>query len=139
MINPHMMFTHGKWIEVEDLDYPPKGKAPRRPKRKPFKIDWVKLPNYWIGQLERSRRVGTYKLAHRILREAFKRQYLGGEIVLSATVTGMPRSTRHDAIKEIVKLGLIRIKQEGRGAITVTTLLLGNDKSKHIRRGRNGK
>ena len=128
---------HQRWIKVGYLDDPPP--ETRRTKRKPFKIDFVKLPGYWIEQLERSRRVGPYKLAHRILKEAFKQQHRGGEVVLSTAVTGMPRATRHDAVKVIVELGLIRIKQEGRGAVIVTELLLGDDKPRRSRRGENGK
>jgi hypothetical protein len=63
-----------KWIEVEHLDDPPKEKA-RRPKRKPFKIDFVKLPSYWIEQLKRARHSATFKLAHHILREEHKLKY----------------------------------------------------------------
>jgi hypothetical protein len=128
-----------KWIEVGYLDDPPSVKA-RRTKRKPFKADWVRLPNHWIEQLERSHRpTATYKLAHRILREAFKQQYRGSEVVLSTAVTAMPRTTRHNVTKEMVALGLIRTKQEGRGAVIVTELLFGGDKPKRARRGKNGK
>jgi hypothetical protein len=128
-----------KWIDVVRVNPSPKRPGRRAARRKPFKADWVKLPDYWIEQLERSRRVGPYKLAHRILREAFKQQHRGGEVVLSTAVTGMPRATRHDAVKVIVGLGLIRIKQEGRGAVVVTELLLADDKSRRARRGKNGK
>jgi hypothetical protein len=135
---PSRVWSHGKWIEVGYLDDPPKGKA-RRPKRKPFKIDWVKLPNNWIERLERVRRLGTFKLAHRILREDYKRQCIGGEIVLSTTTTGMSRCARYHAVRELVELGLIRTQQEGSGAVRVTELLLRDDKPKRARRGKNGK
>ena len=118
-----------KWIDVVRVNPSPKRRV-RTTKRKPFKVDWVKLPDYWIEQLEQSRRVGPYKLAHRILREAFKQQYRGGEIVLSTAVTGMPRTTRHDAAKEMVALGLIRIKQEGSQAARVTELLFAGDRDR---------
>jgi hypothetical protein len=112
---PSRMWSHGKWIEVGYLDDPPKGKV-RRPKRKPFKIAWVMLPNYWLERLERARRLGTFKLAHRILREAYLRQCIGGEIVLSTATTRMSRCARCHAVRELVELGLIRIQQEGSGA-----------------------
>jgi hypothetical protein len=98
--------------------------AKRAKKREPFKVDWVKLPDYWIRQLERSQRVGTYKLALRILREAYKQQYTGGEVVLSAEVTGLPGTTRWSATKELVALNLIQIQQDGNRATRVTKLLL---------------
>ena len=125
-----------KWIEVVRLD-PPDGGL-RRKKRKPFKIDWVKLPNFWIERLERCRRLGTYKLALRILREAYKRQYTGGDVVLSAAATGLPQTTRRRAVKEMVELGLIRTKQDGNKAPTVMELLSKGHTLKRARRGRNG-
>ena len=136
---PSRVWSHGKWIEVGYLNDPPKNKGKRPRKQKSFKIDWVKLPNYWIEQLDRCQRLGTIKLAHRILREAYKRQYLGGEVVLSVAVTGLPRSTRRRAVEEMVKLGLIHTQQEGNKAVVVTELLLGDDKPKRARRGKNGK
>jgi hypothetical protein len=136
MSNPRWEWAHGKYIEVETLDPPPNKSG--RIKRKPFEIDWVKLPNFWIEQLEQSRCPGTYKLAMRILREDFKRQYIGGELVLSTAVTGVPRATRYSAIREMVELGLIRIKQEGNKAVRVTTLLF-RKRAKPVRRGKNGR
>jgi hypothetical protein len=98
--------------------------ARRAKKRKPFKIEWVKLPDYWIRQLEQSHHVGTYKLALCILREAYKQQYTSGEVVLSAEVTGLPGTTRWAAIKELVALNLIQVQQDGNRATRVTKLLL---------------
>jgi hypothetical protein len=62
------------------------------------------------------------------------RQHVGGEVVLSAAVTGLPRATRWSATKELVKLNLIRIQQDGRQGTRVTELLL----EKQVKRGRNG-
>jgi hypothetical protein len=93
-------------------------------KHPPFKVEWVRLPALWINRLEQSRSVGTCKLAHRILREAFKRQHVGGEIVLSRKVTGLPCSTTVRAARELAKLGLIQIQQSGNKAIRIVDLLL---------------
>ena len=93
-------------------------------KRKTFEIKWVKLPDYWIRQLEQSQHAGTYKLALRILREAYKQHYIDGEIVLSAEVTGLPRTTRRSATKELITLNLIQIQQDGNRATRVTKLRL---------------
>lgn len=76
-------------------------------KHQPFNAEWVRLPGIWINTLEQSRSVGTFKLAHRILREAFKRQHVGGQIVLSRKVTGLPSSTTVRAARELTRLGLI--------------------------------
>jgi hypothetical protein len=51
--------------------------------------------------------------------EAFKREQIGGEIVLSTQITGMRRNTRMRAIAELVERGLIRVRQEGREAVRV--------------------
>lgn len=93
-------------------------------KHKPFEVQFVKLSDYWMQRLERSNNPGTFKLAHRILKEAFKRQYVGGEIVLSTEATGLSRKVRSKAVKELVGLGLIEIEQSGNQAVRVTNLLL---------------
>jgi hypothetical protein len=98
-------------------------KKKSRGRRKPeFKVQWVKLPQRWMKALQQSKSIGTYQLAHVILFEAFKRQQIGGEIVLSAIMTGMDRSTKNRAIKELVKLRLIRVKQSGKGATRVVDI-----------------
>ena len=102
---------HGKKIAVDTIN----ANTPAK-KRKPFGGRFVKLPDYWIEQLERSTSPGTFKLAHRILKEDFKRQFVGGEIVLSTEVTGLSRKVRSRAVKELVGLGLIEIKQNGNQA-----------------------
>ena len=55
-----------------------------------------------------------------VLEEAFKREHMRGDIVLSSEVTRMPQTTRRRAAKELVKLGLITIEQIGNGAPVVT-------------------
>jgi hypothetical protein len=55
--------------------------------------------------------------------EAFKREQIGGEIVLSMEVTKMPASTRKRAIRELVRLKLIRVSQYGRQAVRVVSIL----------------
>jgi hypothetical protein len=84
----------------------------------------VKLPWQWANALRQTNRASTYQLAHTILFEAFKREQVGGEIVLSSAMTGMSRSTKRRAAKELVKLRLIEIEQYGNGAIRVTNILL---------------
>src|SRR5271156_1439069 len=79
----------GKRIEVGTLS----DRSPPKKKRKPFKAQWVKLPNHWIECLERSKCASTYKLALRILREAYKRDQIGGDIILSGEVTWLARQT----------------------------------------------
>jgi hypothetical protein len=72
-------------VRVREFNPPPRGKG-----KKPFKVEWVKLPDHWIVQLERSRHLGTYKLALRILRAAFRQQYRGGDIILLPLSPGCP-------------------------------------------------
>jgi hypothetical protein len=59
-----------------------------------FKAEWVKLSWRWAKALQRSSSVSTYRLALAILFEAFKQEQRNEEIVLSAAMTGMPRSTK---------------------------------------------
>src|SRR5690242_19353243 len=86
----------------------------KRARRQRFKAQWVKLPIRWAERLRQTVSVNTYRLAITILFEAFKRNQLGEEIVLSTQITRMPRSTRAIAVDELVRMGLIRIRQDGR-------------------------
>ena len=87
-----------------------------------FKPQWVKLPARWAEALRRSKSASTYQLALTVLLEAFKREQLGGEIILSMKTTGMPSSTRARAVRELVKLGLITVKRDGRQAVRIINL-----------------
>jgi hypothetical protein len=112
------VYRHGKKIAVETLNTG----TPIR-KRKPFAVRFVKLPDYWIEQLQQSNNPGTLKLALRILKEAFKRQYLGEEIVLSTEITRLSRKVRCRAVKELIQLGLIEIEQRGNRATRVISII----------------
>lgn len=100
----------------------PAGAKKNGKSRQRFKPQWVKFPARWVEALRRSKSASTYQLALTVLLEAFKREQLGGEIVLSMKTTGMPRSTRARAVKELVKLGLITVKRDGRQAVRVINL-----------------
>lgn len=120
------VYRNGKRIAVDTLYTT----APAK-KRKPFEGQFVKLPYHWIGRLERSKSPGTFKLAHRILKEAFKRQYVGGEIVLSSEATRLSRKVRSKAVKELVGLGLIKVEQKGNQAVRVTNILFREEEEKN--------
>jgi hypothetical protein len=97
--------------------------TPANKKPKPFEVSFVKLPHFWIQRLKRSNNPGTFKLAFQILKEAFKRQYVGGEIVLSTEVTELPREVRRRAVRELIQFGLIETEQNGNQAIRVTSII----------------
>ena len=119
------VYRNGKRIAVDILSTATPAK-----KRKPFEVQFVKLSDYWIERLGRSNNPGTFKLAHCILKEAFKRHYADGEIVLSTEATGLSRKVRSRAVKELIGLGLIEIEQTGNQAVRVTNLLLKEKKEK---------
>jgi hypothetical protein len=98
-----------------------KAKAAGAVKRKPFKAPWAKLPRHWSETL-RGSAGGTYELAHAILFEDFKRKHVGGDIVLSETVTGMGRSARARAASELEERGLIKVARKGKHALRVTAI-----------------
>ena len=50
-----------------------------------------KFPLHWVKALEQAKSINAYRLALRIQLEAFQRDRIGGEIVLSAEMTGMSR------------------------------------------------
>jgi hypothetical protein len=110
---------HGKKIAVDTVSTT----LPTK-KHRPFQLQFVKLPYFWIERLEQSRNPGTFKLAHRILIEQFKCQFSGGEIILSTDHTSLSRKVRSTAVKELVGLGLIQIEQHGNQAVRVTKLIV---------------
>src|SRR5262249_4787727 len=112
---------HGKRIEIETLDIGDNAFSKKK-RRRIFRTQWVKLSRRWANALQQSKSVNTYQLAHTILFEAFKREQIGGEIVLSTAVTGMSRSTRRRAIDELVKLKLIEVQQCGNEAVKVVKI-----------------
>jgi hypothetical protein len=67
------------------------------------------------------------------LKEAFRREYVGGEIVLSTEVTGLSRKVRCRAVKKLVKLGLIEIEQNGNQATRVISIIEKEKREKRIR------
>jgi hypothetical protein len=104
------VMRHGRRIEVVTLTSNPSPVQKRR--RKSFEPRFVMLPRHWISALKRSKSARTYELAHIILWEAFKDKRGTGEVILSSQVTGMSRSTRRRAARELVELGLITVTEE---------------------------
>jgi hypothetical protein len=111
---------HGRTFAVMELE----DKCKPKRKRRQFEPKWVKLPRHWITSLRSSKSAKTYELAHIILWEAFKRQYVGGEIILSTEVTDMPRCTKLRAAKQLEELGLIRLLPNRRRALRVVPYII---------------
>ena len=111
-------------LDITGMEMPePSRKQKRKYKPRRFETHWVKLPSRWVKALRRSKSASTYQLALTILFAAFKREQVGGEIVLSMETTKMPGSTRKRAVKELVGLRLIKVSQHGRQAVRVTNIL----------------
>ena len=109
------MRSEASLLALNPEDYIAGTLPPRRVKsrktRKASKADWVRFPVSWREVLHQAGSAGTtYDLAITILFEAFKYEYIDGEIVLSEETAGMPRNTRRRAIKELVELGLIKVR-----------------------------
>ena len=118
----------GRWITIDTINTA----TPARKKRKPFEVSFVKLPKFWIDRLRHARKLSTVTLAHVILHEAFKRQHLGGEIVLSTKATGLSRQVRARAVNELRELGLIETEQNGNQAVRVTSIIEREEEKKRI-------
>lgn len=110
-------------LQIADMEIPQQPRPAVKKRRKRFETRWVRLDRRWAKALQRSKSASTYRLALTILFEAFKREQMGGEIVLSMEVTKMPASTRKRAVKELVRLKLIRVSQHGRQAVRVVHIL----------------
>jgi hypothetical protein len=83
--------------------------AQRRPRGKPFKSEFIKVPTHWREAL-RGAPGATHDLALAVLDEKHKRDHLGGDIVLSAEVSGLKKDARHDATRDLVGRGLIAVE-----------------------------
>ena len=99
--------------------------TPRPPKkeRKPFRSKFIQVPSFWREVL-RGASGATHDLALAVLDEKHKRDYLGGDIVLSAEVTGMRKTTRKRATQDMVGRGLFEVDQLGHAAPRVTSIRL---------------
>ena len=117
----------GKRIAVEVVG--PNKAAPKR-KRKPFKVDWFKYPAWWIEVL-RDASAGTHLLALIVLAENYRREQIGGDIVLSSAITKMSRPTKMRAVRELVELGLITIARNGKQAVIVSAVHTKRRRSKN--------
>ena len=107
------VFRHGKRIETIELL--PASLLRQKRRRKAFETQFVQVPKEWIAALAQAKSASAYQLALVILDKEFERQQTGKEIVLSAAVTGMPKTTRHRATQELVSLGLIQVEPGIRG------------------------
>ena len=121
------VYRHDKRIAVDIISTA----TPAKKRRKPFGVSFVKLPNFWIDRLRHARKVSTVTLAHVILREAYKRQCAGGEIVLSTETTGLSRQVRARAVNELRELGLIETEQNGNQAVRVISIIKREEKKKN--------
>ena len=54
-----------------------------KPKHQPFQAERVRLSAMWINRLEQSNSASTFKLAHRILKEALNGNTLGDKLSYS--------------------------------------------------------
>ena len=128
-----------KWMDVGYLDAAPRSIRQLRGRgQKPFVVEFVILPNFWIEQLKQVHHAATYALAHHILREEHKRKHgmgLVGEIVLSDEATGLARSPRRRAIKNMIDLGLMQVRQRAKQAPRVARLFLDAPKPKQTNGG----
>jgi hypothetical protein len=99
--------------------------------RKKFQTSFVVFPIHWVDVLEHANPDGsTYRLAIRLLIEAYEREYRGGKIVLSSEVTRMPRNSKYRAAKKLEALGLIRVERRGPKQSSVVHVLATQPKRK---------
>ena len=110
----------GRFVEVEEVPSNATATGPRKPR---FQAEWAKLSASRLTALRQTQRGSTKQLAMEILFAEFRRRHIGGEIVLSGAMTGIPRTTRNRAARELAKLGLIEVEADARQA---TRIIRGN-------------
>jgi hypothetical protein len=106
----------GRSVEVDEMPPDRAANGQRKPR---FQAEWVKLPTAWIVTLRQTKSISAVQLAMEILSAEFRRKHTGREIVLSAAMTGMPRTTRNRAARELARLGLIEVEMDSRQATRV--------------------
>jgi hypothetical protein len=91
-------------------------KKKRANKRTTFRVKWARIPAAWRSRLRQTQSAHAVNLAITILFEAYRAERCGNEIVLSTHTTGLQGTNRIRAIKELEKLGLIRVQRKGQQA-----------------------
>lgn len=92
-------------IEAEQAKEMAAVKRLAKTRRKKFQATFVIFPMHWVDVLERADADrSTYRLAIRLLIEAYEREHRGGEIVLSSEVTRMPRNNKYRAARKLEAL-----------------------------------
>ena len=103
------LIREGQRVEVFETPQPSQPKT----RRQEFEVEFVQFPARWAKALRSVQANGsTWGLAYALLAEAFKREHLGGDVILSTFVTGMPRNTKRKAARELQKLNLIHIEYQ---------------------------
>jgi hypothetical protein len=91
------------------------------PKRKTWRRHYVQVPWLWVERLQPAKRISTYKLAHLLLYEHWKRG--GRPLVLSnvlAAEMGLCRQAKWRGLRELEGLGLIRLeRRKGRAPLII--------------------
>ena len=105
----------GDPFDLARLRIDPTAIKPARPRK--WQRLYVQIPWLWVERLQSAKRISTYRLAHLVLYENWK---LGGRpIVLSNLLSaeiGLPRRTKWAALRELEKLGLVRVERCARKA-----------------------
>jgi hypothetical protein len=100
----------------------------RKPKRKRWRREYVRVPWGWIERLQSSRRVSTYRLTLLLLYEFWRTG--GRPIVLSnvsALDVGLSPRSKSNALAELERLGLVQVERAHRKSPQVVPLLLSHD------------
>jgi hypothetical protein len=100
----------------------------RKPKRKKWRREFVRVPWEWVERLQSSQRVSAYRLALLVLYEFWRTGRR--PVVLSNGLTldvGLSPRSKSNALAELERLGLIKVKRAHRKSPQATPLLLSRD------------
>jgi hypothetical protein len=107
----------GDSLECGEPEPRPKSKSKAKPKTG-WKRHYTMVPDWWVRQLHKARRVSTYRLAHELLYLHWKAKNDGEDdedIVVADEVAKMAdisRASKFNALAELEHLGLIRTTRE---------------------------
>jgi hypothetical protein len=123
MINPRRVWSHGKWIEVEDLDYLPKNKARAEKRARQRQQEFVKVPLQWATDAAKATGTRGAMVWILLLHMAWKGKSTTFPLSNALLAKyGIQRETKRRILARLEASGQIRIERRYKQSPVVTLL-----------------
>jgi hypothetical protein len=90
------------------------------PSRKRHARQFVMVPWLWVERLQEARYMATYRVALYVLFQYWKTQQPVPVSNVALKARGVPRRSKYRAIRELERLGLVRVEQRARRSPVIT-------------------